>query len=556
MTKLLVTLTLLATGLLAQTAPPAITGSISGRVFDADTRLPVQGTRVTANGKNDVITDSEGRYSILNLSPGKYSVGNKKDMGAALGVDQNVTVIAGRNIAGIDFYFRLFSQISGRVLDGDGNPISGMQVEARSKEYLSYDGSYGNQSRTDQLSLNYKPAAAWTDDRGRYLIQNLRAGRQYWIVAEKPGTYSNPISDSPVDPQSRKRTLAATYYPNANSVDTALPVVPHSLELRDNVDIHMLSAPSYCLEATLTAGGVPTSMNFLIHPIEEPYRSLLPSINLPRSSATSRDGRIRLCDLYPGRFELIAAQLGGNEQEFLGVADITISNTDVRNLVVNAMPRSSVAGEFLWDSSAATFPATAPVTIRIFPTPNRPVPQNPVVPGKFSLDVMAGVSYIPVITDLDSNFYIKNIAYRGASILNKLFRPDGSDEKLRITIGRDAGSITAKVRGADTQPVAGAAILFLPVTAQTEGEVVSSMSAGLTDDTGSYRAVGLPPGKYDVFATKEPPPSVLNGNKEVLVIDRTPETTGKVMRARARGQRVEVGPNGDVQVSLAPITLE
>jgi hypothetical protein len=547
---------LFATGLLAQTAPPAITGSISGRIFDADTRLPVRGAHVTANGKNDGITDSDGRYSILNLSPGKYSIGNKKDMGAALGVDQNVTVTAGRSISGIDFYFRLFSEISGRVLDGDGNPISGMQVEARSKEYLSYTGANGNQTRTDQLSLNYRPARALTDDQGRYLIENLLAGRQYWIIAEKPRLYSNPISESPADPQLRKRTLAATYYPNANSVDTALPVVPHSLELRDNVDIHMLSAPSYCLEATLTAGGVPTSMNFLLHPTEEPYRSLLPSINLPRSSVTSGDGRIRLCDLYPGRFELIAARLGGNEQEFLGATDIVISNTDVRNLVINAMSRSKVAGEFVWDNPATASSTTTPITIRTFPTPNRPVPENPVVPGKFSLDVMAGIAYIPVISDLDSHFYIKDIAYRGVSILNKLFRPDGSEEKLRITIGRDAGSISAKINGIDTQPAVGAAVLFLPVTAQTEGEVVSTIFAGVTDDTGSYHVTGLPPGKYDVFATREPPPSVLYGSKNVLLIDRTPETIGKVMRARARGQRIEVGPNANAQVNLAPIILE
>jgi hypothetical protein len=96
----------------------------------------------------------------------------------------------------------------------------------------------------------------------------------------------------------------------------------------------------------------------------------------------------------------------------------------------------------------------------------------------------------------------------------------------------------------------------LPVTAQTEGEVVSTIFAGVTDDTGSYHVTGLPPGKYDVFATREPPPSVLYGSKNVLLIDRTPETIGKVMRARARGQRIEVGPNANAQVNLAPIILE
>jgi len=556
MARFVAILMFIATGLLAQTEPTGVTGSISGRVFDADTRLPVQGAHVTANGGNETMTDSEGRYSILKLSPGKYSVGNKKDMGNAVGADQSVTVVAGRNTSGIDFYFRLFSQISGRVLDGDGNPISGMQVEARAKEYLSYTGAYGNQSRTDQLSLTSKSARALTDDQGRYLIQNLLAGRQYWIVAEKPLQYSNPISDSPIDPPSRKRTLAATYYPNANSVDTALPIVTHSLELRDNVDIQMLTAPSYCVDAILTAGGVPSRMNFLIHPTEESYKALLPSINLPRSSVTASDGKIRLCDLYPGRFELIAARLGANEQEFLSATDISISNNDVRNLVINATPRSRIEGEFEWDSPATVSSPGTPVSIRTFPAPNRPLSQTPSVPGKFSLDVMAGIAYILAISELDPHFYIKDVSYHGVSILNKLFQPDVSDEKLRITIGRDAGSITAMVIGTNNQPAAGAAVVFLPVNSRTEGEVVSTMFAGITDNNGFYRAIGLPPEKYDVFATKEPPPSGLSGSKQVLVIDRTPETIAKLIRVRMRGQRVEVGPNGDVHVSLAPIALQ
>src|SRR5262249_31252004 len=151
---------------------------------------------------------------------------------------------------------------------------------------------------------------------------------------------------------------------------------------------------------------VPSSMNFLLQSAEEPYRSLLPSINLPRSSATSSDGRIRLCDLYPGRFQLIAARLGNNEQEFLSATDITITNSDVRNLVIAAMPRTTVAVEFGWDNPGIVSSTTTPIIIRTFPSPVRVPPRaNPTVPGVSSLDAMSGIAYIPVISGLDSRYY-------------------------------------------------------------------------------------------------------------------------------------------------------
>jgi hypothetical protein len=300
-------------------------------------------------------------------------------------------------------------------------------------------------------------------------------------------------------------------------------------------------------------------MNFLLQSAEESYKTLVPSVNLPRSSVTLDDGKVRLCDLYPGRYELIAARLGRNAQEFLSTTDIVISNSDVRELVINAMPRSTVAAEFIWDNPTTQTSAATPVTIRTYPSPmlNFGTPSaGPVVPGIFSIDVMAGIAYIPVISGLDSRSYVRDISYRGVSILNKLFQPDGSDEKLRITIGSNPGSITANVVGANSQAAVGAAVLFIPVTAQTEGEVASTMFAGFTGDTGSYRGTGLSPGTYDVFAMKDPPPSVVFGNSGALLIDRTPATIGKAMRARMRGQRIEVSAGSDVQVNLAAITLD
>jgi protocatechuate 3,4-dioxygenase beta subunit len=325
------------------------TGSISGRVFDADTKAPLSNVRVRTQAAS-AMTDSEGRYILSNIPPGKQSVGIEDgSLTTRPTASQTVAVMAGRNISGIDFQARLLAQVSGRVLDAGGNPITGIQVTATRKEYDGYVGRDPQPSRTDELRLSSVNARGLTDDQGRYVIPNLRAGLQYWIVASNPRRYPNPISDAPSDPQARKPTLATTYYPNANFFETASPILLHSREQRDGVDIRMSSASSYCIEATLTTGGRPAKMRFLL--VEEAVSTpRLPSGNLPGSFETSDDGKVRLCDLYPGRYQLVAARLDPppvTAQESIAAAAVTITNKDVQEFVLAAIPRSKISGELI-----------------------------------------------------------------------------------------------------------------------------------------------------------------------------------------------------------------
>jgi hypothetical protein len=149
-------------------------GTISGRLIDADTGLPVRDAQVEARPNNssgaDAYTnsDADGSYTLRGLAPGFYFVrvraqdkdyveryydGKLRENDAAL-----ITINGTQSVEGIDFSLKKGASISGRVVDAStGLPIADMSVNA------------GPMAGDD---------LAWTDtDRdGRYILRGIPDG--------------------------------------------------------------------------------------------------------------------------------------------------------------------------------------------------------------------------------------------------------------------------------------------------------------------------------------------------------------------------------------------
>jgi hypothetical protein len=155
-------------------------GSISGRVTDEATGLPIMGAHIRAMGDTchgggcgDAVTDSAGFYMIQHLHQGTYLV-----FASAYGYEseaypESVIVVAGQNTPNIDFALTPMSgangSISGRVTDETtGLPLPMAHVLAYSDTVHTWGGE------------------AWTDTAGYYLIQNLIA-TQYVVRVHKDG---------------------------------------------------------------------------------------------------------------------------------------------------------------------------------------------------------------------------------------------------------------------------------------------------------------------------------------------------------------------------------
>ncbi len=156
-------------------------GSISGRVTDEVTGLPIVRAEVTITGIYCMwYTDSAGYYLCDNLPPDSYEVNARKDGYIPETYPDSVIVIAGQNTPDIDFALTPvgeYGSISGRVTDEEtGLPIIMAHLIAIGLDNWCY-------------------GEAWSDTGGYYMIPNMCAGI-YQVNANAQGYIPETYPDS------------------------------------------------------------------------------------------------------------------------------------------------------------------------------------------------------------------------------------------------------------------------------------------------------------------------------------------------------------------------
>lgn len=183
---------------------------------------------------------------------------------------------------------------------------------------------------------------ATTNDRGEWIVHNVPAGRALFVMFEPLKVYPNPVSAAPADPKLRKPAYRPTYYPNTDARDQATMVTLRSGEKRERVDIQILRSPSYCIDATLFEAGQPASLDFKVTDLQTAGPN-----SATAGGKSGPDGKIRVCDLYPGEFRITAPRQGA--REVFGAASAAIDREDVHNVRVFATGPGSIQGDVEWD---------------------------------------------------------------------------------------------------------------------------------------------------------------------------------------------------------------
>jgi hypothetical protein len=528
--------------------------TVTGRVVDADLGTPIAGVNVGSRETGSFPTDRDGRFNIPDVRDGRYAVWiEDKYLTSSWAAPIQVRVENGRAPAPIEFRVRLEGSLSGRVTDERGEPVVNARVQIVNRVFDITGGTGEMQSHIGERAYAASELTfvarrqATSDSRGYYTIDRVPAGIQYRVLAVMPRRYPAPISDAPSDPAARPANLRAAYHPAAASFDAATDVVVHSIERKSGVDIRMRRAPSFCLEATLAPAESPGPAWFILEE-DEASRILRIDGGLVRASGfTDAKGRLRVCDLYSGRFFFAAVDR---------VMPIAIAGGDVSGLTIPPNPPVTVSIEVVGDA-AVSVPARLALQLTTFP---ETAGWNPVREG-FSLSLTSMARYGIGLTNLYPWHYVRDITYaRGTgpdrSIIQSALVPGESESRgrLRLMLAGDGGSISVRVRrGAEDIPYA--IVLVWPADAKTDAALAAELVAGISSESGGFLYGALRPGRYHVLATHAPPPYRLQLGDLMPHILKTPETIALLRRSGPLAQEVVVTPRTISAVELTPTTF-
>jgi protocatechuate 3,4-dioxygenase beta subunit len=165
---------LFATFVKAQAA--SIEGTAKTRTGDPIPKATVTLTQDFRQGASATfVTGSDGRFVFPAIPPGQYRLTAKRNGYAdteygrrgANGSGSSITVAAGANLKDVNLTMIAYGAISGRISDGDGEPVVGAVVVA-----LRYTYSNGRRTLTEVKAVE-------TNDRGEYRLFWLPPGKYY-----------------------------------------------------------------------------------------------------------------------------------------------------------------------------------------------------------------------------------------------------------------------------------------------------------------------------------------------------------------------------------------
>jgi hypothetical protein len=521
----------------AQTTPekprPA---SISGVVREAASGKPLPDARVVV-GNRDIsdAADAQGRYTLRDVPPGQYTIYAFDPTGAM--AQARVTVAPGQDLASIDLRISRLGAIAGRVVDENKEPVPGVGVFLIDRSYALGELAYGLRDLVT------------TDDRGEFRLNRAIAGRPYLLLARRRVSTLDGFSDAPAEAKLRKPTLMPAYYPSSPLPEGAQMVTAPAGGVRDGVEIRVAKTPNYCID------GVMDAPSFWLVEQQPSTRLALHSeggagviMGGPRGKP-GPEGKFRICDLHPGQYRL--AVFGAAAQGAplsAGIMALTIADSDIHDIRATAGMGAPLRGDVVWDSPPPEGAPETKILVVLEPLFTRPSSSEgrvaAAIPGPFRFESVILDDYYWRVTGLPRGAYLKDATYGGLGIVNKPLRMGSAmgNAALHIVIGREGGFVAARVSDKDSNPVAQATVIVAPDGVRSEAEFAEAMTVGQTDQTGIFNTAALAPGKYFVWTSG--------------AMDYTPETIGRLFRARTKAKEVEIGPDRTVQVTLSPMELD
>jgi len=499
------------------------TASLEGTVVDVKSgkvisNAVVEVTGVAMDGRvlsYSTKTATDGRFSIFGLAPGGgyQIISTRPDSYLPAHYGQPspfepgrpITLIAGEHIQGLEIRMTPTSEVLGRITYHDGRLARHVRVDV-----LKPSHGRSNAGLEAKLLMSTQ-----TNDRGEYRLKGLPPGQYY--VRAIPSTNALFAGPAVWDMGRLRRDLPTrvetegyppTYFPGTTFLEDARRVdLPAGTSL-SGIDILAIRVRPRRVSGVIVNGG--TGKGVRLTRLVMIPREIVPDSVEVRSFEV-RDS-FDILGVLPGAYWLVAISKDGQVPLF-GRVPIDVIDSDVRDIVVEAMPEGELDGRLYFDGDpheSSVILANAQVTLsprppsslrmldRSIVTTSIPI-KSVVEKGSFKLQGLRPWDYRVTVSLPTPNAYVAAARLGSVNVLEEALRYDArASSELEIVIAADGGSVEGQVVNEKAEPVGAATVAIVPgYDRRRRLDLYRDLT---TDDLGQFKFDGLEPGSYWVLA--------------------------------------------------------
>ena len=482
----------------AQSAqPPAVEqqeipkATLRGHVYARATGAPLKRALLTLGGGPHpgnplrATTDGQGAYEFRNVEPGNHFTlycSRNGYFDASYGQTQvtesylRFSLRPGQKLKDLDFHLIRGGVISGRVLDEDGEPLSGVLVRAMARKY--WQGEVHLRSWRQDSS----------DDRGEYRIFVVPPGRYYVKAVWQGSRYSD---------------LAPVFYPNSLRAQDAQRIPVSEGSEMSGVDIRMEMVPTLSVSGKVVdlVTGRPVQGSVQVRPDDV----TMPEFN---SGLRKSDGSFRVRGLVPGRHYLIVhvARSRNSGKRSPLVKPFDLRDANIENMEVRVGPGVTVHGKIVAKGGEVSFhglrvmltskASSYALRVRGYMSQvneDLTFEMRNVQPGQYNVNVS---SLKAMFTPLGNRwFYVGEVRAGGKNLveLGLTVNENAPVPALEIVLDFTGGTVTGLLRDEDEKPTSSVDVAML----STDPEKRASgryFRRGVPDQDGQFKISAIIPG--------------------------------------------------------------
>jgi hypothetical protein len=526
--------------------------SLEGRVLRSGTNEPVvrAGVVLTKVGGRlsdsvSATTDAQGRFSFSSIPAGDYRLFaehadyvrgeyGQRSIGRP---GSAITLAAGQRLGEVTLTLTPSGVISGRAVNGSGDPVHA-QIQALKRSYAQGRARVtviAEVSTNDlgEYRLFGLPPGDYVVGATPYGYQRIYSGEQFTLMPplldvivsisnSNRGVSAITESGGFIEPAAlRGENYGARYFPGVADVAAARRITVEPGAVVSGTDFQILPAlrpPAPLVkvrgQVVDTTGQLTANATVQLGDPEDGFTvgSLHRSVRITPDAR----GAFEFDRIDPGRYIVHSTSATGS-----GTVLVDVGNSDLEGLRLVLNPRVDVNGRIAVEGQATVDLTKVIVWLRA-PAFSR---QGTVrADGSFSMQGVIGGDYRLEVEGTPATLYLKSARLGSDDVLVKEFSLKPPPQTLELVLSANTGTLEGTVSGADRRPAAGVRVVVVPEASRRASFERYRVTS--TDSAGRFRAEGIAPGEYKVFAWED----IEENAWQVPEILRRYEEQGKAIR--------------------------